>query len=321
MDDTEHQLMSLRDADPAASSTVDIDRAIRTGRRAATTRKTIGIAVAACLTLAIAIGIPAALRGSHHNTPARPTPQTFNVLQRVFTVGTAGGYTPAIYQTGRAFQRAYLKATGSGLPSRAEVTIYARGQLPTASWTPGAKTGPKVNGKPTYWQPSTGAHELAWQWQPGSWAFARIDGTGTGLDARVQHIAESVRSGQPIAVRFPFTATKPAIDAQLVGTLSSQDGKQVSMLLASKDPANPVVVGVTKTVTLDPYTGLARTGTPYGQQTVPLSDGWTADAEAPTAGALTALGGDKQTLTGLAQSIRLVDNPGKQSSWVSNPFR
>ena len=316
------RLLSLRDADPAPSSTVDVDRAIRTGRRTAKTRKTIGIAVAACLTVAIALGIPAALRGSHQQTPAHPPAQTFNVLRQAFTVGTVGGYTPATYQTGRAFQRAYLKVdrAGQGLPAQAVVTVYAKGQLPNPGWTPGAEVGPKVEGRATYWQPGTGARELAWQWQAGSWAFARIDGVGSGLDARVEHIIEGVRPAA-IPVRFPFTATKPAIAAQLVGVLISPTSAQSTMLLAGTDPADPVLAGVTKDINLDPYTGRRRTSAPDGEQTVTLTGGWTAYAEAPSSGALSALGGTKQTLTALAHSIQLVANPGQQSSWVRKPFR
>ncbi|WP_433326580.1 hypothetical protein [Spirillospora sp. CA-294931] len=218
-------LAPLKGAEPGAPDGVDIARAMRGGRRRVRTRRLAGVGAASAAVAAVAL--VSALVGSAPERDPGPMASRaqFDPMRQSFTVGSAGGFTPDTYETGRFRQRVTLRVADPASPRRADgvVTMYPRGALTGADgrrWKPEGERAPDVLDRPAYWldrsQTRPSALELAWQWTPGAWAFASVK--GDGVDRETAHrVAQSVWPGNA-AVTAPVTASVGP--RRLLGTLS-----------------------------------------------------------------------------------------------------
>jgi hypothetical protein len=292
-------------------------------------------AVAAVVTGLAVVAVPAIVGRPDAVQPARPA--ELSVLRQAFTVGSAAGFTPVSYETGRYRHRVVLgPARGDvpqGTPDRATVTMYARGHLP--GWNPGGERAADVNGRKAFWMPSpvTGpviGTEIAWEWSDGAWGFAFVDSVGADARDLAHRVAESVGSGADVAVSVPFTATAPADPLRLLGVItpfgtSSDLTGGALLVLGTRDDADRILVGVRRDLARDPVTGrpvavpapttqLGGRAAAVGDRsvTIPNPGGLSTTAEADRSGA---------PLSELALSIQLVANPDDVSTWVHNPLR
>lgn len=324
MDPTEQDgarlLAPLREAEPATPSTVSVHRAVHSGTRRLRTRRAMTVVAAAGITaLAGVLAVPV-LSGPDRE-PVRPAAAAFDVMRQEFSVGSAGGYTPVSYETGRYRQRVQLRLDDGpqGTPPSATVTMYAAGREPSG-WEPGGEPAPEVNGRRAFWL--TGTVDLAWEWADGAWAFADIDGDGADARERIHRVAQSVEPGANASVTVPFTVPRPAPgDAtQLVGVVtphgtSSEVSDGALLVFSTQDAPRPgggeadrVLVGVQRDPTRDLLTGKPRQAPPA---TIALDGGFSAVAEGPPG----------QQLLERARSVRLVANPDDRQTWTHDPLR
>ncbi|GAB3440037.1 hypothetical protein [Actinophytocola sediminis] len=330
MDQTEQDgarlLSPLRDTEPGTPSTVSVHRAIHTGARRQRTGQALGaLAVVAVTVFGVLTG-STILNGQQSAPPATPVGE-FEPLRQEFGVGSAGGFTPVSYETGRYRQRVLLVPT-DGSAGDAEVTMYAPGRLPDP---PAGDPAPEVNGKRALW---TGT-ALAWEWTANAWAFAMVDSRDVA-----HRVAQSVEPGAGAAVRLPFTV--PAPDSgdprQLVGVISpfgtSSDPAEGGLLVfgtrdpvSADDDADRVLVGVRRDLTRDLVTGdpgaapVATTqldGRPAAVSDTAVTILDTGGGYAIVAESTVVSTGE---LTELASSVRLVENPADQRSWRGVPLR
>ncbi|MEU0935433.1 hypothetical protein [Embleya sp. NPDC005971] len=208
MDTDEHEgarlLAGLRETPQTAPDEpgVNVARAIREGRRMVRIRRALAVtggAVAVALVVLVTVLIAAPL---HNGATGPAAGGTFDVRQRAFQVGSAGGFTPVIYETGKYRQRVILGPEKPGgapdvAATRGTVTMYAPDRLPGGEGGLGAPA-PSVNGHPAAWltgpAPVDGRIELAWQWTSGGWGVASLAGPAADA-ARVHRVAESVATG------------------------------------------------------------------------------------------------------------------------------
>jgi hypothetical protein len=336
--DGERLLAPLRNVEPGRPSTVSVHRAIHAGARRQRARQVIGAVVVVGIVALGAAVLPSILSGRQHQETATQ-PGEFDVLRREFGMGSAAGFTPVSYETGRYRQRVRLvPADGAdATPDRATVTMYARGWLPDldgAPWQPAGDPAPEVNGHRAFWLPSPvterSGTELTWEWAPGAWAFAHVDGVGADLRGKVHRIAQSVEPGAHAAVTLPFTLPSPGPNDpnQLVGVISpfgtSSDITAGGLLVFGRfDPVQPggadqVRVGVSRDLARDLVTGGPRDpAMTRNSVTIPdVGAGYSAIAETNSAELASP-----QRLTELATAVRLVDNPADQRSWTGVPLR
>src|SRR5882757_5074018 len=179
MEPTEHDdvrlLSVLRDVEPGARSAVSVPRAIRSGARRHRVRQAIGAAVVAGLT-ALGVGVLPTVLDRRDAEPATPVGE-FGVSRQEFTVGSAGGFTPVSYETGRYRQRVRLVPApdAEGVPPGATVTLYAAGWLPGGQ-AAGAQA-PDVDGHRAVWLDEPDGAGLAWEWSTDAWAVVHVDAT------------------------------------------------------------------------------------------------------------------------------------------------
>ncbi|HEY0449398.1 hypothetical protein [Actinophytocola sp.] len=212
-EDGHRLLAALRDAAPETPSTVDVGRAVRVGRRRRRTRQLTGVVVVAAVTAIVAAVIPALV--GRPLPPAHPLGE-FDLMRQELSVGSAGGFTPVSYETGRYVQRVLLVPVDESAP-RASVSAYATGRLPDfegARWEPDGAQAPDVNDHRAYWV--SGRDAVAWEWAPGAWAFAEV--TGAGEDGRrlAHRVAQSV-ARHPGRVTLPFAVPDLPAPYRLVG--------------------------------------------------------------------------------------------------------
>lgn len=343
-------LAPLRDVEPASRSTVSVDRAIHVGARRQRARQVLGTAMVVGLTaLGVAV-LPSVLSGQWDAAPATQVGE-FEVLRQEFDVGSAGGFTPVSYETGRYRQQVRLRpADGAeGLPEWANVTMYAPGRLPDrddSRWMPEGDQAPDVHGRRALWLPeplsARDGTELAWEWGENAWAFAYVDKAGGDARGMVHRIAQSVRPGAGRTVPLPFTVPEPAPDEpnQLVGVISpfgtSSDVFAGGLLVFGRydpvraDDADRILVGVRRDLTHDLVSGDARQAPVTNTQLaghaaavtstavtiVDAGAGYSAVAET-TSPRLAS----QQELTDLATSVRFVADPTDQRSWSTTPLR
>jgi hypothetical protein len=356
MDQTEYDgaqlLAPLREVSTPEPSAADVQRAIRTGRRRIRGRLIAGLVAVAAL---VAVAVPALMPGTKPLDGAA-APTEFGGLQQAFTVGSAAGYTPLLYETGRYRQQVFLVEAGHPDDRvRAMITLYATGVLfqdgdPTKPWQPGNDGAPNVNGHPAYWHPPTPRladgssvvqrSELAWQWADGGWAFVTM-WKGDGSRDQAHRIAETVAPATGnIDVTFPFTIPQSVVDAdQLTGAIVSYgpagraDGRLLAGLLFPDDVLTDgahrslqvplfdrLLVGVQQELHRDPLNfGQLRIPADLDNRTVQLAAGFWGVAD------FTSHEDDPpgltQRLTELAHAVRLVGNPTNPNSWVSDPLR
>ncbi|MFC5748415.1 hypothetical protein [Actinomadura rugatobispora] len=230
--DARRLLAPLRDTGPDAATRVDIAAAVRAGRRRSRNRRIAGAGtlVAAVAAVAVASTLLGRTMPPDDVRPVAP-PSQFDLTRQHFRVGSAGGFTPDDYETGRYRQRAHLRLADRDGPRRADglVTMFPRDRLAGRDgrpWVPSGTRAPDVNGRRAFWpdRPVTrpGAVEVAWEWAPGAWAFASV--RGDGADRTVAHrVAQSVLPDGRAVVRAPVTAPASMLGERnrLIGTVSS----------------------------------------------------------------------------------------------------
>ena len=232
--------------DELPPSVVDLERAVRVGRRR---RRTQTGVVAASVVAALTLGAATAPRwlGSlpgpgtvspaatltceggaplPSQAPADPAaPAYLDVLRRWVDVSGVNGFRLSRYTTARHYHLAEL-TTPTG-DQTVEVTLYASDGEPhyrTTSGPPerldpttGMPTDP-IGGQPAYWLPDqqfTGMHTaagVAWQWAPGAWVFVtaanteRVEGAATPSSGPLSDVDRTALRG---------LATQAAAELQL----------------------------------------------------------------------------------------------------------
>ncbi|TDP97237.1 hypothetical protein [Labedaea rhizosphaerae] len=214
--DSEAELLlrPLREVECGGPGTVDVERAVRHGRRVIRHRiagSALGVVIAVA---ASAVMVPSLL---HHESVPAAAPHEFSVLREEFSVAAAGGFTPVAYTTGRYRQVAELAAPHA----MATVVFFPVGRPPEPGWRPvGERTDPVVDGTSAYYLDDTvldnGHTELAWEWRPGGWAVVDL-ASSAGSRKQARQIAERVGSRYDGQVRVPFTIAAPSHGWHLLG--------------------------------------------------------------------------------------------------------
>ncbi|MFI9814523.1 hypothetical protein [Saccharothrix variisporea] len=278
-------LAPLRDLAPQERTTVDIGRAIRTGKRRKRTRT--GLAALAAAVLTVLTLSPALLK-----TPA-PIPEPagateFDLLRQVVRVVTAGGYTPNVYQTGRYQQIVTLSRTDDPALPGGTVTVFARGrhfEQTGPGWVPPGTPAPDVHGRRAVW-PDHG--DLAWEWSPGAWAVVVLDDGRPDERDRAHRVAQSVLFGAGTPVRVPLT-----VDGSTFGRM-----KLVGVRIAARP--GPEIAALV-------FADSDLLGRP--EITATLHDDHRLTIEGPG------------PVSAVTSSVRVVDDPANRENWVPDPVR
>ncbi|XVQ10487.1 hypothetical protein ACQP1W_49635 [Spirillospora sp. CA-255316] len=330
-EDARRLLAPLRNTGPDTAPRVDIAEAVRVGRRRSRHRRIAGAGSVVVVVAAVAVATTLLGRTmpSDDVRPVAP-PSQFDPTRQHFRVGSAGGFTPDDYETGRYRQRAHLRLTDRDGPRRADglVTMFPRDRLVDRDgrhWAPSGTRAPDVNGRRAFWPDRPvirpGAVEVAWEWAPGAWAFASV--SGGGADRTVAHrVAQSVLPDGRTVVRAPVTAPASMLGERnrLIGTVASAPTPgtrpRVALRYGRQDPPARIrapepgwiAIGVER-----PEPDL-RTGTTVGGRPAAVTDtrvtvreGSDAAlfAEAGDAATLAAFGGDRR-LRDLAAAVTMV---------------
>src|SRR5688572_11946748 len=163
----------LRTVDVPASDGVDVERAIRAGKRT----KALRVAAAGVFVLILAGVLPLMIR------PTAPPPATagiFDPLVRTISVGSVAGFRPQTYITGRESQMVLLTPDSRSYES-AHVVVNA----PRALGAPSGEPMPDINGRRALW---TGTN-VAVEWDRDAWAFVQVQGFPDDRD-RARLLAE-----------------------------------------------------------------------------------------------------------------------------------
>ncbi len=224
--------------DDLPPSGVDVQRAVRTGRRRRSVR--VGM-VAASVVAALTLGAATAPRwlgalpGLEDPVPPGQlvcgTPTTvdsdtlasFDVLRRWINVRDINGVEVLDYETARLWQHVSLRA-GAG-DARLDVVLYAQHVTPMVRSTPTAAPGPVDLSAATptdampgaYWLTggpdgnSTGAARLAWQWAPDAWVLLTAEGAAQPAELRAMatQVASELSLGPDAPVYSPFMIQVP----------------------------------------------------------------------------------------------------------------
>lgn len=228
MDDDDRQaaglLRPLRQLPMGDNGSVDVRRAIRTGRRRLMLRR--GCAVAAGV--AALVGVVAVFTSvfvPHSQAPAGP-PADFDVTQKVFEVDPVAGFVPMSFETAHGWQSAQLIQVDGAQTTEAIVTVYPQGDLPWRDgrqWEPSGEEAPDIDGRPALWAPvEPDTVELAWQWGEDAWALVTLRGPAADPD-RARAVAESVSPTDPVTIAVPFSVPETELteDLKLIGTVSA----------------------------------------------------------------------------------------------------
>jgi hypothetical protein len=237
-------LAPLRDAEPSMRSGVDVTRAMRAGRRHQRNRLVVGVVAAVTLVALPAFTLPALVHNFMQNTPAAPPVGEFDMFKQVMTVGTAGGFTPYSYRTGRFEQAVDLGHTFGGTGS-ARVTMYAQGRSGPINTSEPAEN---VNGLLAYWQSGLKDPTLAVRWAENGWAIVTAN-SGTDLDIvdRTHRIAQSVGFNVAhVAVKVPFKFVKMPVGPSLrvVGVTEGIRSMSAQVLLSTSDETGAPVLAI-----------------------------------------------------------------------------
>lgn len=330
-------LVPLRGVAPHEDTTVSVERAITAGRRKQRARRLTGAgAVVAVVALVVAV-LPGLVRS--WNDPGELTvtsaPAEFDVLRQWFTAGSAGGFAPYAYETGRYRQRIDLKRAGTADPNSpvAAVELYARGQLPYAGdrqWDPGTGTpAPEVGGHRAVYLRApvlgTDRAELAWEWTDGAWAVASVPSADPDARAKAHHVAESVAVGANTPVRVPFTVAATAND-RLLGVVTpasaATDQTAARLVLGTVDAPQSgatAEVGLRAPVTYPANTLIdGRPAMVDGTSATILDAGGFHAAKASTTDSRKY---PVEQLEALVASLRLSGSVADSRTWAENPLR
>lgn len=321
---------ALRDEDQLPPSEVDIDRAIRSGRR----RVRVRWLGAAAFVVVVAFLVPVlGLPGSSVG-PAGPPPgpvEDFDPMSRVVTVAGVLDVSPISYVTARQWQRINLDV---GENQFAWVTVYAQGRQASdgrAALRPEAGTPAEpIGGRPAYWVERGPDELLAWQWADGAWAYVtHQDPTTGGTDQdTMRRIALGVRVGAGEPVSMPFTLPLPEhytlIGATTQVRSSSDPFVRTGLVFGPEDPADPDLPYDSLSVAVENGDKVARhlganetvDGRPalvQDKQVIifDVADGFAVDVQGTT---------DTDTLRSVARTVRLVPTPNDRSTWTIQPL-
>lgn len=320
-------LGALRDLPEESTGGVSVERAMKAGRRRIYARRAASALAAVAAVVLVAVVPAVFLRGQE----IEPAQAEFGLWTREFTVGSAGGFTPSTYETGKLFQRIELRPASEAMRgTEASVTMYARG-----AWTPrGALAqAPSLGGRKAYWiTDSDGLVEYAWEWTEGGWGVASLAGTEANRD-RAHHVAESVVTGPGTPVTVPFTVRRSAVadGLRITGvrvTYAEADGAQVAALrLSLSDRRAPssadwVELGVAAGgPAVVPNTAIdGRPAEVSGTRVAFAGKGFQPVVQAQGTRALAAAGG-VAGLKQLAAAVRVVSDPAERATWTSDPLR
>ncbi|MBP2321158.1 hypothetical protein JOF56_001543 [Kibdelosporangium banguiense] len=195
-------LAPLRDAAPAERSKVDVVQAVRTGRRQSRRRVVAGMLAAAGLVIVAGVGVPMLI----HNLPDATAPahstEGFDLLKRVVTVGSAGGFTPDTYETSVGRQVIKLIRADGG-QGTATIEVFPPMNSPYPPAYPGlGKRAADVNGREAYWiEPGP---VLVWSWAEDSWATVYWENVpDSDVMDKIHRVAQAVLPGEsPVTVPF-----------------------------------------------------------------------------------------------------------------------
>jgi hypothetical protein len=242
-DDGAKLLAPLRKVNPDDESGIDVARAMRNGKRHQRNRVIAGVSAVVSLAVLAMVVVPTLLR-PQALTPAVPTVSEFDMFKRVMSVGTAGGFQPYSYRTGRFEQAVDVAHTPNG-QGYGRVTVYAPGHNPPIDTS---RPAPDVNGLTAFWQPGERDPTLAVNWTENGWAIIRVTSL-TDLDIvdRTHRLAQAVQfSGVNVPARVPFTlpagAGGPSL--RLVGLMDNLDSLAGQVLLSSSDETGAPVVAI-----------------------------------------------------------------------------
>lgn len=341
MDDTDREierlLAPLREEPQAAGPGVSVERAMAAGRRRLRRRSRLAAAATAVVVAAMCGLLSVALSGPDGRDSVAGNDVGFDVLTRSFHVGSAGGFAPQSYESGRHRQqvRLRLERPVPGQEGRATVTLFAPGHLPRPGWAPAGRRMPDVYGREAVLldDPVTapGGIELAWRWSDTGWAFAHLDAGFPNLGERAHHVAQSVRPVEPEPLRVPFTVAAPGGDLEVTGVRAptGSGAERGAVLFGPRGVPRPVATAVVSLRSdLAPGADIPVTGVlaghpaSVGDGRVVLFDvgpGWaivaatvpgTPESSVPTA-----------TLEALAASVQVAADPDDPASWPGDPIR
>jgi hypothetical protein len=337
MDDTEREieklLAPLRDDVPATPSGVSVERAVEAGRRRLRTRGRLAGAAAALAVVAVC-GLLAVMLRADRDSAAGP-PGGFDPLTRSFQVGSAGGFAPESYESGRYEQRVRLRLErpAAGQVGQGTVTLFAPGQVPS-DWTPTGRRMPDVYGREAVLldTPTTapGGVELAWRWSDTGWAFAHLDAGFPDLADRAHRVAQSVLPvpAEPLAV--PFTlALPPGLQVTGVRVPVGATAERGAVLLGEGGAAPPIgpgfLVAVSLRSGLTPGPDAPVTGEVAGRPAsvragrvivFDVAPGLSVVAEAAPGERIPA-----EMLEELAASVEPAPDPRNSATWPTRPWR
>ncbi|MGW6280933.1 hypothetical protein [Kribbella sp. NPDC055071] len=324
-------LKALRESPDEALEGISVDRAVRDGRRTVRRRRFLGgVGVAAVVGAVSASPLLLDALRDDKAQPAGPPPgstELFDVWNREFDVGTAGGVAPSAYTTGRRFQVIELTATDPTKSAGVDgvATLYAPGTHADLSTVDRLQD---IEGRPVYaWTDASGVH-ISWQYADNAWGTVVLYVNWPDRTDRARHIAEAIhRRKNPARLRVPFTLSQDIVpnDFKVVGVrlpyVTPDASRNISIDLADADPDDPaagsalVSVGI---VRADPH--LKTTGKVDGRPALVeansaiilgLGSGYAAQAA----------GADALSPKSIAASVRLISDPAKQSLGTDDPIR
>ncbi|WP_309110572.1 hypothetical protein [Saccharothrix sp.] len=284
-------LAPLRAVEPDERTTVDIGRAIRTGKRRKRIRN--GLTALAAVVLTVVALSPFLVRPSPPPEPAGPA--EFDVLRQVVRVGSAAGYHGMSYQTGR-YQHTILLARAADPVAQelGAITVHARGRYPGQGgpgWAPHGQPAPDVHGRRAVWLDAGGL--LAWEWGDGAWASVRLEPSFPDMRDRAHRVAQSVVPTADTPVRVPLTVDGSTLrQVSLVGVRIPLrgTGDLGGLVFASNDePTAPNAVVV-------------------------LEEDLAVHVESVDA-PLMGVAGE------VIDSVEAVSDPANRDNWVANPVR
>jgi hypothetical protein len=244
MDDGGAKLLApLRNVHPHDESGVDVARAMRTGKRHQRNRVVTGVMAVVGLAVLAMVVVPSAVR-HQAIAPAVPTVSEFDMFKQAMQVGTAGGFEPYNYRTGR-FEQAVDVVHTPGGRGYGRVTIYAPGHHKPVDTS---KPAVDVNGLPAFWQPGEKDPTLAVNWTDNGWAVIRAT-SDTDLDIveRTHRLAQAITfNGATSRAVVPFTlpARLPGDPLRLVGLMQNRDWMSGQVLLSTSDETGAPVLAV-----------------------------------------------------------------------------
>lgn len=324
-------LKALREAPDEPTESISIDRAIQDGRRTIRRRRVLG-GIAVVGIVGAASSARPLLNAFHEPPVAGPLPgvyQPFQIWGREFDVGTAGGFTPYEYVTGRRFQIIALARTDHPAVDgpAAVATLYASGlrSVPTA-----ALQLESIEGRPAYLTSETsGGTTITWEYADFSWGTVTVHTDHSDRAQRARHIAESIhRRKTPARVTVPFIVPRRVLekDAEIVmfrvpyGSAHGRLTYEIAVAVA--DPADPAEVSTLPTVGIHQPTPEEKPNATFGGRPVLFDGGRNATFFGVGSGyAADAMAYPPLDARAIANAVTLIHDVTKPETWTDEPLR